>query len=280
MPGFQQPRGGNFEPRPMLADPVLNLKHRRLVEHAIACSQPANTVTSTVLCRRITVLVGENEIPVALPMIYLTKYSALFRAAFDGQRRFIESVTKEIRLPEENPRDFLLLARFLIQAPASLKEIQHHHWPYLCEPKDQCTWCDDEYLNTTQTPLHFRFCVMVERLGFTFPEEMYWSMLSNAAEGSPTLVQPATVEWAMQNSLEGGYFRRYVAKLLATVLKDGQTAFETYEAVLSKYPDMCLTMLKEGFSLARPACYECVPEQRAWTYHRRTAMKQSVPSSP
>ena len=190
----------------------------------------------------------------------------------------MEGVTKEIRLPEESPRDFLLLARFLIQAPPCLKEIQHYHWPHLCEPKARCKWCYDEYLNTTHIPLHFRFCAIVERLGIELPDDKYWNILSNAAESSPTLVQPATVDWAVRNSLEGGSFRRYVAKLLCTNLRHGQTAFETYEAVLAKYPDVRLVMLREGLSTGQPACYDWVSEEGIWKYHRRSVLKRSIPT--
>lgn len=159
---------------------------------------------------------------------------------------FSEGVTREIRLSEEDPKDFLLLARFLMQAPPCLKEIQHYHWPYFSEHKEHCKWCYDEYLNTTHISLHFRLYAMIERLGFELPDDKYWNMLNNAAEASPTLVQPVTVDWATRNFIEGDSVRRYVAKLMCTNLKDGQTTFKTYEPVLAKYPDVCLVMLKEG----------------------------------
>ena len=230
------------------------------------------------LSERITVYVGANEIPIALPKPYLVEHSALF-SALNERRDFLEGATGEMRLPEEDPSGFLLLVRFLVQTPQSLKEIQHYHWPYPCTPKEHCLLCRDEYLNTTRIPLHFRFCAMAERLGFEFPEEMLWPLLSQAATISTTLVQPGTVAWAVENSIEHGYFRRYVAKLLSTLLKEGQTAFKTYETQFRDFPELCFLMSKASFSTPQPIRYEWDSETENWKRPRQTIANQIISHS-
>ena len=220
----------------------------------------------------VTLLVGEDSVRIELPKAFLIQYSPFFKAAFDPTGRFSEASSKEMCLPDEDPRDILTLIRFLIETPKDLKHLITPHWPFICyEEQDDNTYCCDTWhWRTDRIPLMVRFCAMVERLGFDFPEERIWPVLeaSVGSPGQPTMpIATPIIEWAMDHALDG-YFKRYVALLLSQIVRSGATSLDTYLPILEKHAVLAIGMLQATYARKEGTKYQWDESTQGWSGNR------------
>ena len=198
----------------------------------------------------------------------------MFQAAFgeNRQAQFAEAATKQMFLPEEDPRDFMVLLRLLIHQPQSFAQLNQPHWPYLCsqDADDYCCNCglDNNILRSGYVaPPLFRICAMLERLAFDLPGSLFETVLNETPTGPGSLVSPTVIDWAMSNSLENGYLQRYAARVLVAILKTDLTTIEPYNAVIEKYPQLALALVQGLYKKPGWYQYKWSPEDEAWGYY-------------
>ena len=219
----------------------------------------------------VNLLVGKEAIRIELPKAFLSRHSVFFKTAFDVSGRFSEAISQEMSLPEEDPRDLLILIRFLIEAPSNLNDLVDSHWPFRCTSDEDGSHdsdcCDYSYLRTDRIPPMLRLCAMVERLGFEFPEDRYWPVLkaSVGSPGQPTNpIAPPIIEWAMDRALDGGHFQRYIALLLSQIVRSGGTSLDTYLPILHKYPGLAEGILQATYRDKTGIQFEWDESEGAW----------------
>lgn len=196
----------------------------------------------------------------------------MFQVAFDGKRgaQFSEAASSQMYLPEEDIRDILGLLRFLVEEPRTINAVEFLHWPYPCESIEvECCLKHGPNLwdcfTRKSIPLMFRFCAMLDRLGFKLPEKLDNAIFGKHSRDGWLLVSPTTIEWAINNSaFDDGYLWRYTVTVLAVVLNGGHTPFETYSSVLDKNPRLALLVLQKLHETRKGDYCEWDPEKEAW----------------
>ena len=76
-----------------------------------------------------TLYVGHDGLPIEFPKVFLTKYSKMFRVAFDGSQEamFAEGAANQMSLPEGDIRDFMVMLRILIHQPQIIHQMIQRH---------------------------------------------------------------------------------------------------------------------------------------------------------